>query len=84
MTEGSLDTVIRDIHEKVTRTDTLMGTLIGPEGRIPRLESDVRELREDRAKAEGVIKSTATFWSVLAGAVGVVGHFVWDALRGHK
>ena len=83
--ESSLDSVIRDIHDKVTRTDTLMGTLIGPDGRVPRLESDVRQLREDRAVAQGAIKTTATFWGLLSGAIGLMGHFVWDALRGgHK
>lgn len=80
--DTGIDSVIRDIHEKVTRTDTLMVTLIGPGGRIPILESDVRQLREDRAAAQATIKTTATFWGVLSGAVGLVGHFVWDALRG--
>ena len=81
---------LRDINEKVTRTDAIMGTLVGQGGRIPALEADVRELREFRVEAQATVKTTAkataTFWGLISGALGLFGHAIWDIVRGvpHK
>ncbi len=73
--------LLRDIQETVTRTETLMSTLIGPDGRITLLENDVRELREYRTSAQATVKTTATVWGVVAGTIGLVGHILWDSFK---
>jgi hypothetical protein len=60
-----------------------METLIGPEGRIPVLEHDVKDLQEFKIQAKSTVKATATTWGIISAALGVGVHWMIDTFRGH-
>lgn len=80
MSESGLRETLSSIQKSVTRTETLMETLLEPGGRILKLESDVEELKAYKIKAT----TTVTIYSGLVAAAGFMGHLVMDWLRGGK
>jgi hypothetical protein len=77
---------VQEVRDLAMTTKTKMEALVGNghEGAIGKIQNDVAELKEYRSRADATVKTTATFWGLISGALGLVGHFMWDALRSGK
>jgi hypothetical protein len=78
MGPSDLHETLSSIQRSVTRTETLMETLVAPGGRIPTLEAEVDELKAYKVKAS----TTVTVYSGIVAALGFLGHVLMDVLRG--